>query len=515
MSKEGEVDSLALRPRGDGTSLFDWLCGEIRAAILEARFPLGSRLPSTRAMARKFHVARGTMVAVFEQLTEEGLLDGIVGSGTYVRAIRSVAPSDRSPSRLRVSPRGRRRALSVRGRKLASQPFPKVLCNRSAETFRLDEPALDLFPTEMWNRLSAGQPCRRRLELLRHGEPLGYPPLRAAIGDFIANARGVRCSAEQVVVTSGAQESLDLVARLLLDPGARVWMEDPGHAAVTALLRAHDLHVIGVPVDAQGINCDVGRERSFARFAYVTPACQFPLGVPMSPERRLKLLEWADEVGAWIFEDDSDGVLELRHSPEALCSMDSSGSVIYSSSFNRLLFPSLRLGFMVFPPELIKAAAAALSITRRYHPTLEQATLAEFIEQGHLRLHLQRMREVYAARRKAVIEAGQTELAGLMHFGDSQTGLHVVGWLSSGMSESEVWGRAAAQRIDSVALSDLTIERQMPPGLVLGFGPTGEHALRTAIKRLRRVLRGVLLSSGGLRTEGDLTSRPLLWPAGS
>jgi GntR family transcriptional regulator / MocR family aminotransferase len=404
-----------------------------------------------------------------------------------------------------------RRKLSARGRRLATQPFPKLLSNRSVKTFRLDEPALDLFPIATWNRLAARRLGRRALELLGHGEPLGYPPLRAAIADFIANTRGVRCTAKQVVVTSGTQESLDLVARLLLDPGTRVWMEDPGYAAVTALLRAHDLGVIGVPVDAQGIDCDAGRERALARFAYVTPACQFPLGVPMSPERRRKLLQWADEAGAWIFEDDSDGLLQFGgHSADALCSLDRAGSVIYSNSFNRLLFSSLRLGFMILPPALIKTATAVLSITRRYPPVLDQATLGEFIVQGHLKLHLQRMRAVYAARRKALIEAGNAELGGLMHFGDSQAGLRVIGWLGSGISESEVWRRAAAQRIDSVALSRLALEREMPPGLVLGFGAADERALRTAIKRLRRVLRGVLLSSGHLRTGGDLAPRPLL-----
>jgi GntR family transcriptional regulator/MocR family aminotransferase len=307
----------------------------------------------------------------------------------------------------------------------------------------------------------------------------------------MADTRGVRCTAAQVVVTSGTQESLDLVARLLLDPGDQVWMEDPGYAPATALLRAHGAEVIAVPVDAQGIDCDIGRQRSdAARLAYVTPACQFPLGVPMSLERRVKLLQWANEAGAWIFEDDYDGPLQFDgRPPPPLYGLDRATSVIYSSSFNRILFSSVRLGFLILPPTFIEPAAAALSITRRYHPTLEQATLADFIVQGHLRLHLRRIREIYRARREALIGAGRAELGGLMQFDAAQAGLQIIGWLAPGMSEAEAWARAAARGINSVALSSLTIDRRLPPALVLGICGAGAPAIKTAVKRLGRVLR--------------------------
>ncbi len=218
----------------------------------------------------------------------------------------------------------------------------------------------------------------------------------------------------------------------------------------------------------------------------------------MSPARRLKLLQWASETGAWIFEDDYDSQLQIDEgAPPALYASDRAGSVIYANTFNRMLFPALRLGFLILPPAFIEPAAAALSITRRYHSLLEQAVLTDFIAQGHLELHARRMRKLYAARREALVTAGKAELGGLMQLNDSEAGgLQVVGWLAPRLSEVEVWRRAAAHRINSVALSSLTVERQMPPALVLGFGSADERALRTGVKRLRRVLRGVLLSSG-------------------
>lgn len=493
-----QLDLIALQPRGDGIPLTRWLCEGIRSAILDGRLSPGAKLPSRSAIARRYRVARRTVIAAVEQLVTQGYLHSSVGSGTYVRAagFDPVAPRGAAQALAPAPPR----ALSARGRCLAAQAFPKVWSNRSVDTFRFDHPALDAFPIETWNELTARRLAAGARELLDHGEPLGYRPLRAAIAGYIGSSRGVRCSADQVVVTSGTQQSLDLTARLLLDPGDRVWMEDPGYAPVSSLLRAHGTQVIGVPVDGRGLDCDAGRQTArLARLAYVTPACQFPLGVPMSRGRRLKLLEWARESGAWIFEDDYDSQLHFgdRCPPPTLYASDAASSVIYSNSFNRMLFPALRLGFLILPLAFVEPAAATLSITRRYHSPLEQAVLTDFIAQGHLELHARRMRKLYAARREVLITAGRSELGGLMQLSESGTaGLQVTGWLAPGLSEAQAWRRANAQRINSVALSSLTLSRRMAPALVLGIGGADERALRTGIKRLRRVLRGVLLSCG-------------------
>lgn len=491
MSKQ-EPTAPVLRPRAEGTTLCCWLYQEIRAAILDSRLPPGLKLPSRKALARQYRVSIGTVAAATDTLVKLGYLDARAGSGVYVRGAPASAPLETSGARPQRAARVSRRVLSARGRLLAAQPFPKIVCSHSVETFRLDRPALDMFPLETWNGLTA-QRFRRgqSLEVLAHADPLGFPPLRAALAAYISRTRGVRCQADQVVVTSGTQHSLDLVARLLLDPGDQVWMEDPGYPPVTSLLRSHGAKVVGVPVDPQGLDCAAGRLRCpFARLAYVTPGCHFPLGVPMSHERRVKLLQWASEAGAWIFEDDYDGLLrgDRRH-PEALQSLDRTGCVIYSNSLNRLLFSSLRLGFLILPPAFIEPAAAALSITQRYQPAMEQATLTDFITQGHFDRHVRRMRELYTERREALVAAGRAELDGLMQLSDSPLGWQVIGWLTTGTSEAEVWRRAAARDIASVALATLTLERPMPPGLVFGIGAADARAIRTAIKRLGRVLR--------------------------
>ncbi len=341
-----------------------------------------------------------------------------------------------------------------------------------------------------WGRLAARR-LRRAPELLSHGETLGFRPLREAIAGYVGLTRGVKCSAEQVLITTGTQQSLDLIARLVLDPGERVWMEDPGYPAVASLLRALGAHVVGVPVDEEGIDCDAGRRRARqARLAYVTPGCQFPLSGTMSLARRWSLLRWAQDEGAWVFEDDYDSQLRFSGRPlAALQSLDAGGCVIYSNSFNKMLFSSLRLGFLVLPPRLVEPVAAARSIIDRFPSVLEQATLCDFIAEGHMDQHMRRMRELYAARFEALIRAAQRELEGLMELAPIHAGLQTVGWLAAGIEEGEACRRAAEHGIDSVALSRLTIERTMPPGLVLGVGSADVRAVRRGVRQLARVLR--------------------------
>lgn len=503
MSKREPAAPVALQPRAAGTTLHSWLYDELRAAILQRRLSPGLKLPSRSALARQCRVSIRTVVAVSEKLIAHGYLDARRGSGTYVRGAPADAAQNREPG-APSPPRVRPRALSDRGRVLAAQPFPRLLARHSLKTFGLDHLAPDTVAVATWNRL-AGEHLRRvgSLELLAHGQPLGFPPLRRALADHVARTRGVRCDADQVVVTSGTQHSLDLITRLLLDPGDHVWMEDPGYAPATSLLRSHGTKVLGVPVDTHGLDCAVGtRSSRLAHLAYVTPGCQFPLGVVMSHERRLQLLQWATEAGAWVFEDDCDSLLRSDGGPQALHSLDRGGSVIYSNSLDSLLFPSLRLGFLVLPPAFVEPAAAALSITQRYQPSAEQAVLADFIVQGHLDEHLQRMRELYAQRHDTLVQAARADLGGLMQISNSPPGRRVIGWLSPDLDEAEAWRRATARQIDSVALATLTIDRSMPPGLLFGIGAADTRAIRTAIRRLGRVLRVLAWERKGASAQG-------------
>jgi GntR family transcriptional regulator / MocR family aminotransferase len=509
---------LVLRSRAAGATLFRWLYDEIRAAILDGRLPAGARLPSTRTLASEYGVARGTVVAAFDQLCAEGYLASGVGSGTFVRklfrewrgAASAVGPGARGGP-ARTGPALAR--LSTRGRRLVAHPFPRLWSNVSVETFRLDRPALDAFPLKLWSRIAAGHLRRGdAARLLAGGDPLGFRPLRESIAGYLELDRGVKCTADQVVITTGTQQSLALIAQLVLDPGERVWMEDPGYAAATALLRALGAEVIGVPVDACGIDCEAGLRRARgARLAYVTPSCQFPLGCTLSLQRRLALLRWAQEESAWIFEDDYDSQLRFSGRPlAALRSLDNAGCVIYSNSFNKMLFTSLRLGFLVLPPRLIGAAAAARSIVERFPAVLEQVTLCDFISAGHMEQHMRRMRELYAARFDTLVRAARREFDGLLQLAPSHAGLQAVAWLAPDIDEDEACGRAAECGINSVALSKLTIDRPMPAALVLGVGSAHPRAIRRGMRGLNRVLQEMSTgrrSAGRARRPTDAANR--------
>ena len=381
-------------------------------------------------------------------------------------------------------------SLSVRGQRLVSHPFP-LRTGAKTHTFRLDNAALEEFPIKTWSRITVR--CLRTAvpRLLAHGDTLGFRPLRAAIAQYVGSTRGVQCTEEQVVITSGTQSSLDLIARLVLDPRDRVWVEDPCYTAVSSLLRGAGAEVVGIPVDGSGIECETGRRRArMAKLACVTPGCHFPLGMTLSLQRRLALLEWAREAGAWIFEDDYDSQLGFGGRPlAALQSLDRTGCVIYSNSFSKMLFPSLRLGFLIVPRTLLGAIEAARSVLQRFPSVLDQAVLAEFISAGHMEQHMRRMRDLYTERHDALVRIAQRELADVLRLSPVTAGLQTVGWLADGIPEIEAGQQAAEQGIVALPLSHLTVERSMPPAIVLGAAATDIPAIRRGVEQLGAILR--------------------------
>jgi GntR family transcriptional regulator/MocR family aminotransferase len=513
VSKTAAAVTLPIRPRAAGIPLLRWLYDEIRLAIVEGRLEPGARLPSTRAVARQYRVARGTVVAAYDHLIAEGYIEGSVGSGSFVHRM---TPQGRSGSgRARQRPAAASPLLSVRGRRLAAHPFALPWGSHDPRqlTFLPDHAALEAFPLATWSRISAR--CLRRAPadgLLEHGSALGLPALREAIAAHVGSTRGVRCSAEQVVISAGTQQSLDFIVRLVLDEGDRAWVEDPGYPAVIRLLRACGAQVIGVPVDEEGIDCAAGSRRArLARLAYVTPSCQYPLGSTMSLQRRLDLLRWAVEAGAVIFEDDYDSELAFADRPlVALQSLDRTGCVIYSNSFSKMLFPSLRLGFLVVPERLVEAVAAARSVLERFPSVLEQAVLAEFIGAGHMEQHMRRMRELYTARLQALAQAARSEIADVMQLAPVRAGLQIVGWLAPGIDDVEACRAALAQRIYATPLSRLTIDRTLPPGLVLYPAASDEAAIRRGVAQLGAILRGLLRAARGAAASQANAAAPAL-----
>ncbi|HET7602441.1 MAG TPA: PLP-dependent aminotransferase family protein, partial [Gemmatimonadales bacterium] len=313
---------------------------------------------------------------------------------------------------------------------------------------------------------------------------LGYHPLREAIADYLTGARGVRCTADQVCIVSGVQDALDLAARLLLDPGDRVAMEDPGYNGAALTFRAMGATVVGLPLDAEGVTLPPRLLRD-VRMIYITPAHQFPLGVTMSLGRRLALLAWARAANAVVFEDDYESEFRYSGAPvPALQGLDTDDRVLLSGGFSKVLFPALRLGYLVVPEMLVDRMATMLSVSRRHGPVLEQAILADFIGDGHFGRHIRRMREIYAQRLGVLLEEGRRHLGGVLTISDVEAGLQTVGWLADGLNAREVADAAARRDVQVTPIAEYALTPLSREGLQLGFAAVDEMELRRGVREL-------------------------------
>jgi GntR family transcriptional regulator/MocR family aminotransferase len=352
----------------------------------------------------------------------------------------------------------------------------------------MGQPDVSGFPYEIWARLIARH-ARQSLQAVSHYQDAqGYSPLREAIAAHIGITRGVYCSPEQIILTAGSQGALDLVARVLLDPGDLVWVEDPGYLGARGALLAAGAELIAVPVDQEGIDVEAGRRRcTNARLATVTPSHQFPTGVTMSLNRRLALLEWAREARAWIVEDDYDSEYRFSGRPlEALQGLDSTQRVIYIGTFSKVLFPALRVGYLIAPPELLKGFVAARRFIDVHPPILEQMALADFIVGGHFARHLRRMRLLYLERRNTLVEALKSELSDLLSITVPEAGIHLVAWLPPGMNARQAARLAAARGLDVMPVARPFLPRG---GLALGYAGSSPEELRAGVRTLAEALR--------------------------
>jgi GntR family transcriptional regulator / MocR family aminotransferase len=470
-----------------GTPLYRWLYEELRSAILEGRVAPGARLPATRDLAWVYKLARATVVTAFEQLRSEGYVEGRVGAGTYVS---QVLPDEllqvaRSSAGRTNGPRRRRWSAYAQRLKLFRAGKPRI-----TRAFRANQAALDVFPTTLWAQVASRRLRRASGQLLAGGEALGYRPLRQAVAAYLNTSRGVRCAPEQVLIISGVQEALERTAHLLLDPGDPVWVEEPGYPGAAVVFRAVGARVRPVPVDAEGLQLEAGRQRwQRAELVYVTPAHQFPLGVSMSLRRRLALLEWARRSRTLIFEDDYDS--EYRYSGRplpALQGLDRGGVVIFAGSFNEVLFPALRLGYLVLPPGMVDRFAAAQSVSMRHAPLLDQAVLCDFITEGHFARHIRRMRELYAERLRVLLESARFQLGALLEIPNVEAGLQTVGWLAPGIRAERAAEEAEKHGVEVIPLNRYCSRRFPRQGLLLGFAAVDTRELRRGVEQLARAL---------------------------
>jgi GntR family transcriptional regulator / MocR family aminotransferase len=486
--------------------LYRQLYERLRAEILEGQLEAGARLPSTRALASQLGVSRNTTALAYQQLLLEGYLESRVGAGTRVASVRPehllhMRGTATTATSRRVSHPAAAQSvmLSRRGQLLVNVPYPGEMsaslpAGEAAGTpvFRVGQPDISHFPHEIWARLVARH-ARQSLgtfALYQHAQ--GYLPLRESIAAHIGITRGVHCSPEHIIVTAGSQGALDLVARVLLDPGDRAWVEDPGYLGARGALLAAGASLVPVPVDGEGILVVEGRRRCRdARLAVVTPSHQFPTAVTMSLSRRLELLQWARDARAWVAEDDYDSEYRYSGRPlEALQGLDNDQRVIYIGTFSKVLFPSLRLGYLVAPPSLVDGFVAARRFIDVQLPVLEQLTLADFIAAGHFARHLRKMRLLYLKRRDTLVAALRQELGDLVDVGVPEAGMHLVAWLPEGMSARAIVEQAATEGLHALPIIADDQRPYRRDGLMLGFARDTPDALQAGARRLARRVRG-------------------------
>ena len=457
---------IVLGPSSRAKPTYRQLYAALREAILDGRLHPGVRLPSTRDLARRHHLARGTIVAAFEQMKAEGYLTGHTGSGTYVAKVLPDTLLHAGPSPRSINTTRPVRRFSDSARR--ARPFHGSSGER-ARAFRANQPALDLFPTTLWAQVAGRRLRRATASLLKGCGALGYPPLQHALADYLGTARGVACAPEQVAIVSGMQEAIDLVIRLFVNPGDRVCMEDPGYPGASLAFAAAGAVVSRVPLDTEGMKIPVSRDRG-ARLAYVTPAHQFPVGTCMSLVRRLALLEWARTTGALILEDDYDGEFRFSGSPlPSLQGLDRYGITLFAGSFSKVLFPSIRVAYLVVPPDLVDCLAAVKSLTTRHAPVLEQAVLCDFITEGYFGNHVRRMREVYAERLNVLLGAARERLSDVLDVSLVEAGLQTSAWFRRKIDGAAAVAAAEKQGLEVLPLSRFSSRPLARDGLLLGF----------------------------------------------
>ncbi|MCB1969920.1 MAG: PLP-dependent aminotransferase family protein [Geminicoccaceae bacterium] len=459
----------------------------LREAILDGRLRPGARLPSSRSLASDLRVSRNTVLASFEQLLAEGYIEGRIGAGSFVSELLPEHALNARPGHVDslpqvVQPPG----PSKRGTYLTSM----VTGTSRPRAFAPGLPELAAFPFEDWARLLQRHWRNPPESFLIGSDPAGYGPLREALARYLGASRAVRCRAEQVFIVSGAQQALDLAARVLLDPGDEVWVEDPGYPGLIGALLASGSQLVPLTVDQEGLSVTEGRHLSpRARMACISPSHQYPLGVTMTLARRLELLEWAREADAFVLEDDYDSEYRYTGRPlAALQGLDTDGRVIYVGTMSKVMFPGLRLGYMVVPEHLVASFKAVRRLTDTHPSTLAQPALAEFIEEGSLAAHVRRTRSLYAERQQMLLDALGQMPDGLIAAHPSEAGMHLVASLAAGIDDRKLAVAARRHGVEAPPLSSYYRAHHPRQGLLLGYAGVPEKLIERGVAGLARAL---------------------------
>jgi GntR family transcriptional regulator / MocR family aminotransferase len=480
------LQSIAI-DRNSAKTISAQLCTALRDLILAGSLRAGQRLLATRTLAKDLGTARATVIEAFEQLVSEGLLESRTGAGTFVsQALDTERP---------IGPVSDTRATTVkrvtvsRLMAAASDRFVHRLPHLP-RAFTTAMPDFDAFPMAQWARIASKHWRSARQFALGYGDAQGYRPMRQAIAGHLRADRGIACDWQQVFIVSGAQQGFQLIASTLLDPGDRVWFENPGAIGARNSFILHGAELVPVPVDDDGL--DVARGKALApefKAVFVTPAHQQPLGCKMSLERRFALLQAAEEADAWIIEDDWDGELCFAGRPlPTLRGIDSAGRVIYVGTFSKSMSPSLRLGFLLAPPPLVPTFETALEAFSPGVPTSLQAIVADFIDEGLFATHIRRMRKIYAEKSELLISAARRQLSPWLQIQPTNTGLHTVGLLRGGLNGEDVSARAASRGLTVAPISRFCMTPIDSEGVVLGYGGISHRQIVAGVAELAAVL---------------------------
>ncbi len=466
--------------------LYDWF----RRAVIEGQMRPGQRVPSTRGLATELKISRIPVLQAYEQLLAEGYFETFVGAGTCIAS--SIPDDTLSPAVVKtqsgrqeiLGKRGPRR-MSRRGVALTQLPAQAWLDNLGA--FRVSLPALDHFPIRIWSQLVARHSRRATKGIMAYANAMGYLPFREAIAEYLGTVRGVRCDASQILATTGSQQALQLSAQVLLDPKDRVCLEEPGYPSARHAFMMAGAQLVPIPVDQDGLNVEemIRRGRG-ARAVYVTPSHQYPTGMTTSASRRLLLLNWAARSGAWIIEDDYDSEYRFGSRPiSSLQGLDTDARVIYIGTFSKVLFPALRLGYVVVPKDLVPAFFAARDAADVFSSTLYQAVLTDFIREGHFARHIRRMRMLYMDRRKALVNALQAQMGDMTEVIGPEAGMHLVALLPPRIDDVEVSRMAGQRGISAIPISSCYLTAPARAGLILGYGGTNARQIHDGVSKLK------------------------------
>lgn len=468
-----------------GTPIYQQVADFLRNNIVTGRIPPGSRLPSSRQLLTHLGVSRTTIITAYSELLADGYIVGHIGSGTYVAhdIINQIDPGALPARPFHIGNGG----LSERGQRYRDIDLSRLIMENVP--FNTGMVRVDGRTSAQWRQLA-----KRKLAIdptqLGYNDPMGNFDLRKEIAKYLGIARGVRCSAEQIMLVGGTQQGIDLAIKVLLDNGSQVWVEDPGYPLTALALSAAGISLRPIPIDKDGLRVSDGiRAARDAKAAFVTPSHEYPLGVSLSMERRVQLLEWATKNGAWIVEDDYDS--EFRYSGPALPALqalDTAGRVIYIGSFSKVMFPGLRYGYVVVPPALINTFAGARILSDRHPAVFLGNVLAEFMERGYFVSHIRRMREEYRRARDILVTQLSHKIGHLADVIIPDQGMHLVTYLRGGLSDELVSEEARKEGVIARPISRLYRSVRPASGLMLGFAGFDEHRLRSAAARLSVVI---------------------------